>query len=150
MLIFINLARKSSLLFEVSSNETVYTLKSMLEDREGINTSSQRLVYNGKELRNDSLTLSHYNVKNEGTIHVLMRLLGKGKLEDDDRYAQFFNMVEQKNAPVHYEGRPRTIHCTTCSYVRMYACMHICVCNVCLLVCTCACRHVCVQVRITV
>ena len=54
---------------------TVYELMMRISELEGVPVDQQRIVYGGKQLEHEYL-LSHYQVQNEGTFHLILRLRG--------------------------------------------------------------------------
>ena len=48
-------------------------LKARIQDSTGVPPNDQRLIYAGKQLE-DNKTLKYYNVWNETTIHMVLRL----------------------------------------------------------------------------
>lgn len=58
---------------EVESNRTIGAIKVKIQDREGIPTDRQRLVYSGKQLEVDR-SLGDYDIYRPSTIHLVPRL----------------------------------------------------------------------------
>lgn len=60
--------------YDVTADETVNDFKIKVQDREGVATSQQRLVFQGREMSGGRL--SDYHVKEHCTINMVMRLRG--------------------------------------------------------------------------
>eukprot|EP00890_Picochlorum_soloecismus_P002279 jgi/Picsp_1/3051/NSC_01273-R1_lsu ribosomal protein l40e ubiquitin len=58
----------------LTASMTVEAVKSLLQDKEGIPTDQQRLIYAGRQLCYS--TLGEYNVAPDATIHLVLRLRG--------------------------------------------------------------------------
>jgi hypothetical protein len=60
----------NNLVFEVSSEETVGSLKVLIQARAGIPLAEQHLVFNGFLLE-DVCTLNDYGIQRESTLHLV-------------------------------------------------------------------------------
>ena len=59
-------------LVEVEPNDSVKTLKAKIQEKKGIPSGQQRLMFNGKEM-NDANILNNYSIQNGSTIQLLER-----------------------------------------------------------------------------
>ena len=59
----------------VSPSETVEEVMGKIHEQEGIPVDQQRLIFAGKQLETE-FTLADYNVSNESTLHLVLRLRG--------------------------------------------------------------------------
>lgn len=75
--IFVRTPSTKVITIDFNHLENIYVkdLKKIIEQREGISSETQRLIFNGKTMQND-FTLTHYNIQHHSTIQLAMRLLG--------------------------------------------------------------------------
>ncbi|KAL7602554.1 hypothetical protein Lser_V15G22994 [Lactuca serriola] len=76
MKIFVKILDGKTITLAVESSETIYSVKvKIMEIIHGMSQDQQRLIFDRKRLEDDK-TLRDYNIQNESTLHVILRLVG--------------------------------------------------------------------------
>ncbi|KAF9615767.1 hypothetical protein IFM89_026233 [Coptis chinensis] len=75
MQIFIRVPSGKLINYRVDGSYTVQNVQEMIEEQEGIHIRSQRLIYGAMQFE-PSRSLDDYNIKEDATIHLVLRLCG--------------------------------------------------------------------------
>ncbi len=86
MQVFVKTLTGKTISVDVEPDESVESLKSKIQEKEGIPPDQQRIIFGGKQL--DSMkSLSDYEIDDDSTVHLVLRLRG----------GELTNFVRNKN-----------------------------------------------------
>jgi len=75
MQIFVKTLTGKTITLDVEGGSSIQDIKQKIAEKEAIPADQQRLIFGGKQLE-DTSTLNDYNIQNDSTIHLVLRLRG--------------------------------------------------------------------------
>lgn len=75
MQVFVKSMSGKTLSVDVEPDESIESLKSKIQQKEGITPDQQRVVFEGKQL-DSTKSISDYGIEEDSTLHLVLRLRG--------------------------------------------------------------------------
>jgi ubiquitin C len=95
MQIFCKSLLGNTITLEVETSDSIQDVKLKIQDKQGIPSDNQILIYSGKVLKNEN-TLSDYNIEKDSTLHTGIKILGGG-LDGEGTKQIFIKTLQGKN-----------------------------------------------------
>jgi large subunit ribosomal protein L40e len=102
MQIFVKTHTGKTITLDINPSDTIASVKAKIQEQGGIPVDQQkRLLFEGKKLKDDSRTLSDYNIQKDDTLDLKVPKVGYGKKQIRKRtLANGTHLTEQKAVPM--------------------------------------------------
>jgi len=103
MQLFVKTLTGKTVSIEVEEGESIEDVKAKIAEKEGIPPEQQRLIFGGQQLQ-DSKTLDDYDVGDDATLHLVLRLRGGGNFLVDKVAGRGSFEVDETFVKEHLKG----------------------------------------------